>query len=46
MPQTILWHMLSLMSHHHAPFKVAALLTALHFRVPQRYVEQIFDRGV
>ena len=46
MPQTILGHMLSLMNHHHAPFKVAALLTSLYFNVSQRYVEQLFHRGV
>lgn len=46
MPQTILAHLLSLMTHHHAPLKVASLLTALHFKVSQVYVEQLFHRGL
>jgi hypothetical protein len=46
MPQTILSHLLSLMNTHQAPFKVAALLTARQFSVPQVYVEQLFYRGI
>lgn len=46
MPQTILSYMLSLINKHEAPFKVASLLTALHFNVPQSYVEQLFHRGL
>lgn len=46
MPQTILSHLLSLINNHQAPFKVAALLTARQFSVPQVYVEQLFHRGI
>lgn len=46
MPQTILAHMLALMNHHQAPYKIAALLTALRFNVPQNYVEGLFNRGI
>jgi hypothetical protein len=44
MPQTILAHMLCLMTHHQTPYRVAALLTALHFKVSQAYVEKLFNR--
>lgn len=45
MPQTILAYMISLINTHNAPFKVASLLTALHFDVTQAYVESLFHRG-
>jgi len=46
MPQTILAHMLALMTLHSTPLKVAALLTAIHFKVSQTYVERLFHRGI
>jgi len=46
MPQTILSHLLSLISAHQAPFHIATQLTALHFSVSPAYVEQLFHRGL
>lgn len=46
MPQTILSYMVCLLNYHDVPFKDAAVRTALHFKVPQVYVETLFSRGV